>query len=262
MKKSPTIIAYVFIGLTLTRVAEYVDYKFNAGPLAWLFASGLGVAVWLSSYYTRKTQAEEKTPSRNRRYAAYASLILFVLADGFFNLVEVMRNAVPIKGETWQTVGVWIYGLFPTVAAFLMGVLQGYIDREQAAPRKSLSLPALLKSLQAGRWGKSLLVELAGAVMQAGDSPVQAGEQPTATGRKKKQPVSKEPVSDDQLLQVWQQDPYASDGKVSGLVGVSRSAIQQRRSILKSSQKIMESQEGKRRRIDIVEYNVQQKVKA
>ena len=255
MRKLPTLIAYTFIALTLTRVADYVAYMFKAGWLAWIFSIGLGVAVYLSSYFTRRTQQEEKTPARNRRYIAMLSLVLFILADGYFNLVEVLRTASVVSG--WQNIGIWIYGLFPTVAAFLMGLLQGYIDRDQIAP-KHFSLKAFVRSLKNGRLSNALIVELLSSVVQAGDSTDDSQDDSTEpvtskTGKKKKA-VSKLPVTDEQLVSQWQIDPYASDAQVADQLGLTRSAVQQRRVKLASAGRIVITRDDKRRRIDIVSY--------
>lgn len=253
-KRIPTLIAFVFISLTLARVVDYVNAKFHAGGLAWLFSGGLALAIFISSYYTRKTVKDEKTTNRNRRYAAWTSLVFFVATDGYFNLAEVLRVAEPMTG--WLAAGPWIYGLFPTAAAVLMGILQGYIDREQNV--KEWSLKRFVAGMKASTAGGSLLVQLLDAITQASQGDVTGDvtdQLPVRTGSKKKTPVSKKNVTDDELLAVWQQDPSASDAKVASQVGITRSAVQQRRVALQERGALMKTEQG------IVIYSIPSEIK-
>jgi hypothetical protein len=146
MKKFPIILAGLFVFITLTRVAEYTDAQMGAGILGWVYSIGLGVAVFVSAYYTRKTKAEEKTPDRNRRVSAWICLVFFMGADGFFNLLEVLRS---MAGGANIIAG-WVYGLFPTLASAALGVLQGFVDRTENTPGKR-SLFAQVRALLAIR---------------------------------------------------------------------------------------------------------------
>ena len=53
MKRLPIILVGVFLAITLARVAAFASNQMHAGALGWLFAAGLGVAVYASSYWTR-----------------------------------------------------------------------------------------------------------------------------------------------------------------------------------------------------------------
>jgi hypothetical protein len=239
MRRIPTLIAFVFIALTLSRVADYVAVNFHAGALSWGFSFGMALAIFVSSYYTRKTVKEEKTTNRNRRYAAWISLILFVFVDGFFNLAEVLRVAE--NASDWRAIGPWIYGLFPTGAAVLMGVLQGYLDREQNV--KEWSFKKFILGLKDSKAGGSIAVQFLDAVMQASQGETIELTQ-VAPVRKKKEPIRKKTVTDDELLDVWQKEPTASDAQVADRVGVTRSAVQQRRNALQGRGVLMKTDKG------------------
>jgi len=243
MRRLPTLIAIVFISLTLSRVADYVDAKFHAGGWSWMFSIGLAAAIFVSAYYTRKTVKDEKTPNRNRRYAAWVSLLFFVGADGYFNLAEVLLVADSMS--SWFVVGPWIYGLFPTIAAVLMGTLQGYLDRETNV--KEFSFSRFVSGMKASKAGDSLLVQLLEAVTQGSQGEMTGpvpGVQPVSTGSKPKKSDIKKIVTDDELLAVWQKDPKASDAQVADSVGITRSAVQQRRVALQERGVLMKTEQG------------------
>ncbi len=253
MRRFPTIIAFVFISLTLSRVADYVDAKFHAGSWSWVFSAGMALAIFISSYYTRKTVKEEKTTNRNRRWAAWISLVFFVAADGYFNLAEVLRAAEVMTG--WLAAGPWIYGAFPTGAAVLMGILQGYLDRETNV--KEWSFRRFVAGMKASKAGSSLIVQVLEAVTQASQGDLPEGDQPAQPGKPKKKPGSQtgsKKVTDDDLLVIWQQDPRASDAQVADKVGLSRSAVQQRRTTLQECGRLMSTEQG------IVIYSIPEEV--
>lgn len=135
MRKLPTILAALFILLTLVRVADFSRSAMQAGWLGWLFSAGLGAAVYGSAYWTRVSAMrgdEEDRRSRQTRRMAWFALLLFVAADGFFNLSEVRRTVTDPGLYNAAT----IYGLFPTLAAALLGALQGFVDRLPHPPQK------------------------------------------------------------------------------------------------------------------------------
>lgn len=137
MKRLPLILAAVFIAITLTRVASLVEHGFSSGLLGWAFSFGLGVAVFVTSYFMRVAAASSKTGmedkrSRNTRAISAIALVFFVLVDGYFNVVEVLRSLT----DQSLYVAALLYGAFPTVAAALLGVLQGYVDRLPSPPTK------------------------------------------------------------------------------------------------------------------------------
>jgi hypothetical protein len=134
LRKSPMILSGVFIFITLTRVAELADSGFQAGVLGWVFSIAMGVSVFVSSYYMRvamiRKGGEEDRRSKLLRRTAAVAMVFFVVIDGVFNVVEVMRSL----DDSALYYPALIYGAFPTVAAALLGSLQGYVDRIPMPP--------------------------------------------------------------------------------------------------------------------------------
>ena len=120
MRRLPFALAGLFVALTLTRVAWFAADALHAGPLGYLFSVGMGAAVYASSYWTR---------TQTTRRAALVSLALFVAADGYFNLTEVVRSIDWYNVGTMVQIAAVVYGLFPTCAAALLGWLQSSINR-------------------------------------------------------------------------------------------------------------------------------------
>lgn len=140
MKRLPTILTGLFLAITLARVANLVASQMGAGILGWLYAIGLGVAVYVAGYWTR-VQVTRKI--------AITSLVVFVVIDGFFNLVEVLRSTYPDRAEVkfMIAVAMWVYGLFPTAAAALLGWLQGYVNKLPPSTKKPAGFALILERL-------------------------------------------------------------------------------------------------------------------
>lgn len=118
MKRIPLFLAGLFLAITLARVAGFTSREMSAGILGWVYAIGLGVAVYTAAYWTRN--------ATTRRPAAIA-LAFFILADCLFNFSEVwltssLRSPLVVAGAI-------VYGLFPTAAVALLGWLQTSIAR-------------------------------------------------------------------------------------------------------------------------------------
>lgn len=135
MKRLPTLLAAVFIVITLFRVASFSSDAMKAGWLGWVFSVGLGASVYLSAYWLRVSvtsrNGEEDKRSVRVRWMALPALILFAVADGLFNLWDVLRI---VKEPALQTAA-FIYGIFPTLAVALLGALQGFVDRIPTPPK-------------------------------------------------------------------------------------------------------------------------------
>lgn len=148
MKKIPLLLGALFISLTQSRVRDFVAGELKADLFqSSLFSVGLVIAVYVSAYWTLDYATRGDTPTKKSRDVsriAWASLIFFSTIDGFFNLMEVNAQASPsweINSANW--IAVQIYGLFPTLAAVLLGVLQSRIDKLPAgSQRYNLSLTA------------------------------------------------------------------------------------------------------------------------
>lgn len=150
MRNIPRLLVALFLAITLWRVADFSARHMAAGPLGWLFSIGLGIAVYASAYWTRISAAGrdggEDIRSKRVRLAAMLCLLAFVLIDGYFNLAAVLQD---VKAPELQAAA-WIYGLFPTCAAALLGVLQGNIDRLPAPPRRGVSIRVALANRVVG----------------------------------------------------------------------------------------------------------------
>ncbi len=80
--------------------------------------------------------------------------------------------------------------------------------------------------------------------MQAGQGELPEDVPAAQPGKPKKKTGSKKPVPDEDLLAVWQQDPNASDEQVASKVGITRSAVQQRRTTLQDRGVIINTEQG------------------
>lgn len=136
MRRLPTFLAFGFIVITLFRVGTFAAEAMRAGVLGWIFSVFLGLAVYGFAYWTRVSamarDGSEDLRSQMVRRMAWTGLILFILADGFFNVTEVWRSVNP--ATTWDQIASGIYGAFPTLAAALLGALQGFVDRIPKPP--------------------------------------------------------------------------------------------------------------------------------
>jgi hypothetical protein len=150
MRKLPTILAGLFIAITLARVASFSAEAMQAGVLGWIFSIGLGLSVYASAYWTRVSASSrdgnEDRRSRSTRVMAWIALVLFAVADGFFNLAEVLRT---VTDSNLRNAAI-LYGAFPTLAAALLGALQGYVDRLPVAPQRN-NIPAALRAYAVGK---------------------------------------------------------------------------------------------------------------
>lgn len=139
MRRTPAILAGIFIAITLARVASITAREFDAGILGWLYSVGLGAGVFIASYYTRTTMTGRDGKDDRRavlvRGSAQVTLIFFVVVDGYFNLVDVLLG-ISETANVMVKIGGVVYGIFPTVAAALLGWMQGRVDRIPVPPRK------------------------------------------------------------------------------------------------------------------------------
>lgn len=137
MKRMPLILSGVFLAITLARVAQFVSDQMSAGVLGWLFAVGLGAAVYTASYWTR---------SATTRKQARIALVLFVAVDAYINFADVWMGAN--VENPLVAVGAVLYGLFPTVAVAALAYLAGAIQKlppDGAARRNNALIDALYK---------------------------------------------------------------------------------------------------------------------
>jgi len=138
MRKLPTVLAVLFLLVQINRVASF-SATLGAGIIfAWIFSIGLALGVFVAAYWTRESITIKDGKNEDRRAAnvrknANIWLIVFVLADGLFNLADVLAH-VPSGSGGLVMFAAWIYGLFPTLATAGLGKLQGLIDRLPTSP--------------------------------------------------------------------------------------------------------------------------------
>ena len=140
MRKAPSVLALLFIAITLARVAHFADVHMHAGFLGWLFALCMGVSVYVVSSNTRehitvRENAQEDRRSRNARRIARGVLMPLILSEGLFNLADVLSALTPDAPLHIQ-IAAWVYGLLPTLLVAGLGMLQGYLDRLPVPPHK------------------------------------------------------------------------------------------------------------------------------
>jgi predicted HTH transcriptional regulator len=109
-----------------------------------------------------------------------------------------------------------VYGTFPTLAAFGLGMLQSMIDRIPAGASK----PSV-----AGKVADRLLAMIGSDDKQLAQVAGKADKQGVQLAGKSDKPL----LSDDNLLAYLAQAPQASDGEIARYFGKTRQAIQQRR---------------------------------
>lgn len=146
LRNSPTISVVVVLAIQLTRVADF-GVRIGAGWLAWVYAAFLAFSIYSLSYWVGRLHYEVTAdPADKRRHsqqmriardyerARFTSslwLILFIGIDGWLNLAETMEM-LPEGVTGWLYYGAVIYGVFPTLAAFGLGMLQSMIDKVPA----------------------------------------------------------------------------------------------------------------------------------
>lgn len=138
MRKLPTILAGVFIAITLYRVNNYGE-RMGGGWTSLFFAVALGLGVFTAAYWTRDSitvkDGKEDARSKNVKAWAWALLGVFVLADGLYNIAEVWETVKPpVNPVTLLTVTTIVFGAFPTLASAGLAAIQGHIDRLPKPP--------------------------------------------------------------------------------------------------------------------------------
>jgi len=146
LRKSPTILAAVFILITLFRVAQFADQRMMAGWLGWVFSIALGSGVYFFAWFTREHITRQEGVDRRSQTVqrwSWGALSFFVLVDGAFNGAEVWLSVQP--KDTLMVIMTVVYGVFPTLAAAALGALQGHVDR---LPLPSASKNAVIPAVR------------------------------------------------------------------------------------------------------------------
>ena len=169
MRRLPILLVAAFLAITLARVAQFTAHHMQAGVLGWLFAAGLGVAVYTASYWTRTAIT---------RKAAGVALVFFIGIDAYFNFADVWL-AVDTTNQL-VAAGAVLYGLFPTVAVGLLGWLSGAIRK----------LPPDAAQMRSRRVGDALGERTLALI---GASPADEVAQPTQTDAQPAHEVTQAP---------------------------------------------------------------------
>lgn len=132
MKQLPALLAFGFIGITVVRIASFAsDGSLQWNILGTAFAIMLAMSVYVSSFFLGYA---------NSRNAALVAIVFFGAVDITFNFAETLSWSVQ-SGRWNQTVdfGFYnlhvyrfadvIYGLFPTMAAALLGYLMKFVSQ-------------------------------------------------------------------------------------------------------------------------------------
>lgn len=231
MRKTPTLIAFGFITITLWRVGQFSGARMAGGWSGWVFSVILGVAVFVSAYYTREsiTRGDGKEDRRDAevRAGAWMLLILCVAADGLFNLAEVWYAVNPALTDLLLVIATVVFGLFPTLAAAGMGALQGRVDR---LPRP----PVSEKTAIAGAF-KRLLVRKLDLASQ--ERPQVSAIAPQVERKPTQEPQARPALQGKraQVLELATRKTPASQAQIAQEVNLSRQRVGQIMQDLKTS---------------------------
>lgn len=135
-RKHAQTIVYILLFLQVSRVAHLLESKLDTSYInALAFSLAIAWAISVASRWTRteREQGEaKKEQSRvsELRVSAYIALFFFVFVDGLLNLTDVLNGSKLVELD-WVR---WFYGLVPTIAAALLGMLQGRIDKFPIPP--------------------------------------------------------------------------------------------------------------------------------
>lgn len=150
LRNAPTWSVIIVLFIQLQRVADF-GHSIGAGWLAWVYAIFLAFTIYALSYWVGRLYYEVTAdPEDKRRHAQQMRLaktyerarftsslwlVLFIGIDGWLNLAETMAK-LPADVLEWQRYGALVYGVFPTLAAFGLGMLQSMIDKIPAGPSR------------------------------------------------------------------------------------------------------------------------------
>jgi hypothetical protein len=144
MKKSPLALSAFFLAITVYRTAMFAADGLALDWLGTAFAIGIAVGVYVSAYFIRRKETA---------LWAWLALPAFMIVDLAFNMLEVVRtlstaNFVPNDANflemnsadirfAMQWAGI-AFGMFPTLATALLGLMQGGADRIDWTNRASI----------------------------------------------------------------------------------------------------------------------------
>lgn len=137
MRKLPTILAAIFMLVQVNGLSAYAAKHLGATGWGVVFALALEAGVFGCSYWMRQsvTRKDDKRDWRDiwTRVAALLGLLIFLGVSGYLNTAKSLSD-LPAGASQIDTISAVLFGLFPTLAAALLGILQGFVDRLPAPP--------------------------------------------------------------------------------------------------------------------------------
>jgi hypothetical protein len=216
MRKLPQNLAMFFLAITIVRVAIFLHTGMLIGWMGIAFAIGIAAGVYVSAFYMRFAQT---------RLAAILALPAFMAIDLWFNELEVIRmlstaNLIPATANflklpaeelIWamQWAGI-AFGAFPTIAACLLGWMQGGAEQ----------IPVIKQRVWYGNIGLAFMAKLSNYFPSFEDTNAVGGQittvsTPRLTGRNRK--TRWEELTTEQQTEL----PNKTDGQIVALYGGS-----------------------------------------
>jgi len=138
MRKLPIILAIVFMLVQVSGLSSYATMHLGSDVmLGRLFALALEAAVFGCSYWMRQSITRKDGTRDKRDYltqtGALVGALVFVVVSGALNTAKTLTD-LPADHTEIDYNSALIFGIFPPVAAALLGIMQGLIDRLPAPP--------------------------------------------------------------------------------------------------------------------------------
>jgi len=128
MRKSPLIIAAVFLLVQISGLAAYANQAGGMDEVrALLFALALEAGIFGAAYFVR---------TQTTRGASIAVLVLFLVVSGFLNTAKSWRD-LPADADELAQISAVVFGLVPSLFAALLGGLQAYVAKLPPLAHKS-----------------------------------------------------------------------------------------------------------------------------
>lgn len=221
MRALPAALTAAILIIQIQRVTDF-GARVHAVPLsAAVFALVMGATIFAASYWrglgeyiitasvedkrAYSAQLRQAAKTKSLRQNASWLLVAAVLAEGGINLAETMAS-VPEKPENWILAGAYVYGAWPTLAAWGLGTLQALIA--SSLPEKS---------------GENMIDKALAALVNRFTS-----ERKPVAEIDNQVPAACRILSNDALVRYYLDNPAASQSQAAKAFGVSPQAISQR----------------------------------
>jgi hypothetical protein len=175
MHKSPLIVAAVFLFVQVWGLADYSAVHLGGSiPRGWLFALALESGIFFAWYFTRQNvtvrkERKQKTMNQRKdkraRIAAFSTAILLLVISGYLNTAKSIAD-LPKIYTAWDYISALVMGIMPTMAASVLGYLQGNIDRLPYVAGKSAANPLQMRAYMLAEKTLTLIETRIDAAMQ------------------------------------------------------------------------------------------------